>query len=135
MHSRLAIGSAIALATIMFVAAVTLTAGRHGLAGDAPGERAQPQIDFVRDIEPIFKQVLHRVPRAHQGAGAVALHPPDTILKGGLSGAPIDPGKSEQSLLIRRVLGLDGEDHMPLDRDPLPDAVIARLRAWIDAGA
>ena len=63
------------------------------------------------------------------------LHSPDTILKGGLSGAPIDPGKSEQSLLIRRVLGLDGEDQMPLDRDPLPDALIARLRAWVDSGA
>ena len=24
---------------------------------------------------------------------------------------------------------------MPLDRDPLPDALIARLRAWVDAGA
>ena len=39
------------------------------------------------------------------------------------------------SLLIRRVLGLDGEDQMPLDNDPLPEAMIARLRAWIDQGA
>ena len=38
-------------------------------------------------------------------------------------------------MLIRRVLGLDGEDQMPLDNDPLPEAMIARLRAWIDQGA
>ena len=36
---------------------------------------------------------------------------------------------------MRRVLGLDGEDHMPLDADPLPEATIAQLRAWIDQGA
>ena len=36
---------------------------------------------------------------------------------------------------MRRVLGLDGEDQMPLDADPLPAATIAQLRAWIDQGA
>ena len=36
---------------------------------------------------------------------------------------------------MRRVLGLDGEDQMPLDSDPLPEATIAQLRAWIDQGA
>ncbi len=45
------------------------------------------------------------------------------------------PHKSDVSLLMRRVLGLDGEDQMPLDGDPLPEAAIARLRAWIDQGA
>ena len=37
--------------------------------------------------------------------------------------------------MVRRVLGLDGEDRMPLDEDPLPDSQIALLRAWIDQGA
>jgi hypothetical protein len=135
-HSRLAIGwASITLATIMFVAAVTLAAGRHDGAGDAPGEHTQPQIDFVRDIEPIFKQYCTECHGPTKARARLRLHSPDTILKGGLSGAPIDPGKSEQSLLIRRVLGLDGEDQMPLDRDPLPDALIARLRAWVDSGA
>src|SRR4029079_10442066 len=35
----------------------------------------------------------------------------------------------------RRVLGLDGDDRMPKDGDPLPPAQIALLRAWIDPGA
>ena len=100
-----------------------------------PAQRVQPQIDFVRDIEPIFKQYCTECHGPTKARARLRLHSPDTILKGGLSGAPIDPGKSEQSLLIRRVLGLDGEDQMPLDRDPLPDALIARLRAWVDAGA
>ena len=37
--------------------------------------------------------------------------------------------------MVRRVLGLDGEDRMPLDEDPLPEGQIALLRAWIDQGA
>ena len=37
--------------------------------------------------------------------------------------------------MVRRVLGLDGEDRMPLDEDPLPESQIALLRAWIDQGA
>ena len=74
--------------------------------------------------------------RAVQGAGApAAAHARGHPQRGGLSGTPITPGKSEDSLLIRRVLGLDGEDQMPLDGDPLPEATIARLRAWIDQGA
>ena len=45
------------------------------------------------------------------------------------------PGNSEQSLIVRRLLGLDGEDRMPKDGDPLPAAQIALIRAWIDQGA
>ena len=44
-------------------------------------------------------------------------------------------GDTEQSLLMRRVLGLDGEDRMPLDADPLSDAELATLRGWIASGA
>jgi hypothetical protein len=96
---------------------------------------AQPAIDFSREIQPIFKQYCAECHGPSKARARLRLHTPDLILKGGLSGPPITPGKSEQSLLIRRVMGLDGEDQMPLDGDPLPDATIARLRAWIDQGA
>ena len=56
-------------------------------------------------------------------------------MKGGETGAIIVPGNSEQSLIVRRVLGLDGDDRMPKDGDPLPAAQIALIRAWIDQGA
>src|SRR3954466_10468760 len=36
---------------------------------------------------------------------------------------------------MHRGVGLDGDDRMPLDADPLPADVIDRLRAWIDQGA
>ena len=98
LHSRLAIRwASITLATIMFVAAVTLAAGRHDPAGDAPGERAQPQIDFARDIEPIFKQDRTECHGPTKARARLRLHSPDTILKGGLSGAPIEPGRANRA--------------------------------------
>ena len=56
-------------------------------------------------------------------------------LTGGATGAAVVPGNSEESLLVRRVLGLDDEERMPKDGDPLPEAQIALIRAWIDQGA
>ena len=56
-------------------------------------------------------------------------------MKGGESGVIIVAGKSEQSLIVRRVLGLDGDDRMPKDGDALPSAQVALLRSWIDQGA
>ena len=56
-------------------------------------------------------------------------------LKGGDTGPAIEPGNSEHSLIVRRLLGLDGEDQMPKDKDPLSAAQIALIRRWIDQGA
>jgi hypothetical protein len=36
---------------------------------------------------------------------------------------------------MRRVLGLDGEDQMPLDNDPLTADQLETLRQWILQGA
>ena len=106
--------------------------------GRPPGvenRAGQPLVDFSREIQPIFKQYCAECHGPSKARGRLRLHTPDLILRGGLSGSPITPGKSEESLLIRRVMGLDGEDQMPLDGEPLPEATIARLRAWIDQGA
>ena len=57
------------------------------------------------------------------------------LQKGGKSGALVKPGDPENSLMMRRVLGLDGDDQMPLDKDPLTEKQIDTLRRWIAAGA
>ena len=101
----------------------------------APGPPATQAIDFARDIQPIFEQYCYECHGATKARGRLRLHAPELIRKGGESGPAITPGKSHESLLIRRVLGLDGDDRMPRDGDPLPEATIARLRAWIDQGA
>jgi WD40 repeat protein len=47
----------------------------------------------------------------------------------------VQPGKSAQSELIRRVTSKDDEVRMPPAAAPLPAATVALLRRWIDSGA
>nr|MDQ3349282.1 PSD1 and planctomycete cytochrome C domain-containing protein [Acidobacteriota bacterium] len=96
---------------------------------------AQERVDFTRDIQPIFETHCAECHGPKKGRARLRLHAPEFIRKGGESGPLIVPGKSHDSLLIRRVFGLDGEDQMPLDADPLPAEALARLRTWIDQGA
>ena len=56
------------------------------------------------------------------------------LLKGGDYGPGIVPGNSGRSSLMFLVRH-EEEPHMPEDKPKLPDADIARLAAWIDAGA
>ena len=57
------------------------------------------------------------------------------MFTGGDQRPAIVAGDSENSVLVRRLPGLDGEDRMPLDKDPLPESQIAVIRRWIDQGA
>ena len=56
------------------------------------------------------------------------------ILHGGKSGPSIVPGKSGDSLLIKRILGLTDGPRMPMGGNPLPEQKVQLLRAWIDHG-
>ena len=100
-----------------------------------PATPATQAIDFARDIQPIFEQYCYQCHGQTTARGRLRLHAPEFIRKGGASGPAIAPGKSHESLLMRRVLGLGGDERMPRDGDPLPGPAIARLRAWIDQGA
>jgi hypothetical protein len=122
---------------LVFGCAAALLAGSVLVRAQAPapGPAGAQTIDFARDIQPIFEQYCYECHGASKARGHLRLHSPELIRKGGESGPAITPGKSHESLLIRRVLGLDGDDRMPRDGDPLPEALIARLRAWIDQGA
>ncbi len=66
--------------------------------------------------------------------GGLDLTTRETLLKGGDSGPAAVPGRSKESLLYKLVARLD-EPYMPKKGEKLPDAAIAALAAWIDAGA
>ena len=103
----------------------------------AQNSSPQPQntVDFARDIQPILQATCYECHGPQKTKAHLRLDSRAGIMKGGETGAIIVPGKSDQSLIVRRVLGLDGDDRMPKDGDPLPAAQIALLRAWIDQGA
>jgi hypothetical protein len=121
----LMIGGVLALAGALALRAQTP-------AAPAPSPRA---VDFVRDIRPILEKHCFECHGAAKARGQLRLHTTTLLRKGGASGTPIEPGRADQSLLYRRVMGLDADDQMPLDRDPLPADMLALVKAWIDQGA
>ncbi len=91
--------------------------------------------DFVRDIQPILEANCYECHGTKKARGQLRLDRKSSVLTGGMSGPAIAVGDSENSVLVRRLRGLDGEDRMPLDKDPLPESQIAVIRRWIDQGA
>ncbi len=108
-------------------------AGRAG--GCRPGCQPRAAVDYVRDVQPLLERHCVECHGTKKARGRLRLHSPDHLAKGGQSGPVVVAGDTEQSLLMRRVLGLDDEDRMPLDADPLSDAELAVLRGWIASGA
>jgi Protein of unknown function (DUF1553)/Protein of unknown function (DUF1549)/Planctomycete cytochrome C len=125
------IGSLPGLAAATIAATAVAWVSVHAQSSTAP----QPAVDFARDIQPILQTHCYECHGPKKTKAKLRLDSQAGIAKGGESGAIIVPRKSEQSLIVRRVLGLDGDDRMPKDGDPLPPAQVALIRAWIDQGA
>jgi mono/diheme cytochrome c family protein len=105
-------------------------------SADAPQTpKAASSVDFARDILPILEANCVECHGPKKSRGRLRLDVKASAFKGGNTGPALVANDSERSLMVRRVLGLDGEDRMPLDEDPLPDSQIALLKAWIDRGA
>lgn len=93
------------------------------------------QVDYEKQIKPIFKArctACHGVLKQEAGlrldTGAFAR-------KGGDSGSVIAEKNSASSQIISRVTSTDASERMPQEGEPLTEAQIALLRAWIDQGA
>jgi hypothetical protein len=112
------------------LAVVFQTWGRDAGAQGSPGK-----IDFVRDIQPIFETSCAPCHFGEKPKAELRLDNKKLALKGGISGAVIVPGKSEESRLLTRILGLNGEKRMPLGGEPLKPAQIELIKRWIDEGA
>lgn len=106
---------------------MVLFAGFPILAADVP--------DYVKDIKPILQRRCYSCHGALKQKGSLRLDYPAAILQGGDGGAAIEPGKSTDSLLMAAVTGSDGLRRMPIEGEPLSPAEIAKLAAWINAGA
>jgi len=118
----------LAIATIT----ATLTVS---VAAQNSSQPAQSAVDFTRDIQPILQASCYECHGPKKTKAHLRLDSATGIVKGGETGPILVPGKSEQSLIVRRILGLDGDDRMPKDGDPLSPEHVALIRAWIDQGA
>ena len=103
------------------------------LMGNA--SRAMQQVDFERDIRPLLHARCVSCHGPAKQQSGLRLDLKAAALKGGLSGASIVPGRSSESLLMRRVTSQDKAEMMPPAGERLSAREIALLKAWIDAGA
>jgi hypothetical protein len=131
------------------VAAIALAAFVGGTVSTI-SRAADAQVDFNKDIQPILKNSCVKChsqdPRNAQKkpAGGLRLDDKELAMKGGKSGKAIEPGKADDSLLYKVLLGPVNGDHevpgMPKAMrgqpfKPLPKEKIALIKAWIDQGA
>ena len=102
-----------------------------------PAAAQEPQAgpDFQKEVQPLLKASCYACHSATQSMGHLRLDSKKPALQGGASGAAIVPGRSQESRLIRRVLGIGREARMPLGGKPLADVQVSILKRWIDAGA
>src|SRR5262249_21643656 len=103
-------------------------------ARQEPDASDKKKVDFIKDIQPIFKAKCYECHSADKDLASLRLDSKETAFKGGDSGKVIIPGKSKDSLLIQRITGSEGGLRMPPGK-PLSDAEIELIRKWIDQGA
>lgn len=90
---------------------------------------------FEKTIRPILANHCYHCHSADtKPAGDLRVDDRNGLLMGGKSGPAIVVGKSDQSLLIRRVTR-GAKARMPAQGDPLTEEEIAALSRWINDGA
>ena len=96
------------------------------------------QIDYARDIEPIFAANCVKCHNETKKKGGYRLDAFERVFAAGQSGTvPVLPGKSDESLLVKVIEGRGdfADSVMPPKGNPLSFQQIALIRRWIDEGA
>ena len=96
------------------------------------------QIDFARDIKPIFERSCFKCHGPEKPKGRFSLVSREAALRGGNENTDdLVPGNSAKSRMIHYVARLVPDFEMPPEGkgEPLTAGQIGMLRAWIDQGA
>ncbi|MEO6336128.1 MAG: PSD1 and planctomycete cytochrome C domain-containing protein [Verrucomicrobiota bacterium] len=110
--------------SILFLAALTVPAV------------AEERVNYLKEIKPLLSGACYQCHSETQQKGGLRLDTGANARKGGEKGAVIVPGKSDESLLIKAVMGVAKDmARMPYKKSPLDDEKIALLKKWIDEGA
>ncbi len=111
-----------------------LLAGAASTSARAATATAGPDF-FEQRIRPLLHSECVECHGPEKQKGGLRVDFRDGLRRGGKGGPAVVPGKSAESLLVRSVRHDAGVEPMPKDRPRVPDAAIADLAAWIDAGA
>src|SRR5438105_2668430 len=100
-----------------------------------PGQ-ATP-VDYVREVKPILAASCYTCHGAIKQKAGLRLDTVALMTEGGDHGTTLIPGKSDESPLLKHILGVKGFKRMPpaADGEALKPAQIAILKRWIEQGA
>lgn len=97
--------------------------------GDTPSPSSGATLGFDKDVRPILMAACGQ---CHSGMRPRANYGIDSYEAAMQEVRPKDP---ENSILVRRLKGLDGQQRMPQNGPPLAPAQLATIEAWILQGA
>ena len=112
----------------------SFTTSRPDEAGPKPtvvAAGAKDEVQFSRDLGSVFMEHCLDCHGEDNPRNQFSVDTFNRMLAGGFSGAALAPGKPDESLLVKKLRGQSGA-RMPLDRDPLDDATIAKIARWIE---
>jgi len=93
---------------------------------------AGQSINFEKSILPVLKDSCGQCHAGDVSMGKLRVDSVQALLRGGASGPAIQPGKSAESLLIKRIIGRTEAPRMPLGKQPLSSEQVSLIERWID---
>ena len=124
-----------ALASILTLCIWVISASPADQPAPALPPAASRQIDFAKDIKPLFESSCIQCHAKGKTKGGLSLETREAFLKGGDDGPVAVLGKSAESSIVKYVAGVDPDEQMPKKGKKWTAEQVGLLRAWIDQGA
>ena len=99
------------------------------------GYAADDRVDYLKQIRPILRERCIACHGALKQEADLRLDTAALAIKGGASGAAIDPGNVDASLLFQRVSTTSDAERMPPEGEPLKPEQIEAIKQWIAQNA
>lgn len=109
--------------------------GDEGETDDGPP--SEIPLIYTDVVEPIFERRCVACHKEGKAKGNLRMDSFELLMKGGKEGPAVVLGNAEESnIVVRMLLPLDDEEHMPPEDKPQPEAdELKVIRWWIDSGA
>ena len=92
-------------------------------------------VDYVRDIKPIFKSKCWSCHGALKQEGTLRIDTVAGMKSGGDSGPALEISDPLNSEIMRRVSSADPDERMPPEGEPVSSEQIERISHWLKSGA
>ncbi len=110
-------------------------------AAEMPSGIARPTgketVSFARDVAPLLVNNCTgcHIDAMNNTSGGLSMNNFSQLINGGDSGPIVEPGKGDESLLVRKLRGQEGAIMPAGGRPRLSEESIALISTWIDEGA